>query len=99
MPRQSTTERNQRAARLNLRTSTQQQQLIRSAAAALDKSVTDFVLESAMSHAERVLTDRSWFVLSEEAWGDFQTLLDAPVAPTPKLANLLSEPTVFDTAE
>lgn len=99
MPSQFTPERGQRSARLNLRTSTQQQQLIRSAASALDKSVTDFVLESAMSHAERVLTDRRWFVLSEGAWDDFKALLDAPVSSTPKLAALLSEPTVFDSTE
>ncbi len=95
----STPERNQRDARLSLRTSAQQQRLIRSAAAALDKSVTDFVLESAMSSAERVLTDRSWFVISSEAWDDFDTLLDAPVARSPKLEALLSEPTVFDSVE
>lgn len=99
MSSQSTTERNKRASRLNLRTSAQQQQLIRSAAAASDKTVTEFVLESAMSHAERILTDRRWFVLSEEAWDDFETLLDAPVSRTPKLTALLSEPTVFDASE
>jgi uncharacterized protein (DUF1778 family) len=89
----------QRDARLNLRASSQQQQLIRSAAAALDKSVTDFVLESATTNAERVLADRRWFLLSEEAWEDFQNLLDAPVSSMPKLAALLSEPTVFDSTE
>jgi len=99
MSGQTTTERNQRDARLNLRTSSQQQQLIRSAAAALDKSVTDFVLESATANAERVLADRRWFMISEEAWDDFQALLDAPVTRTPKLAALLSEPTVFDAPE
>lgn len=99
MPTQPTTERTQRDSRLSLRTSSQQQQLIRSAATALDKSVTDFVLESATANAERVLADRRWFVLSDSAWKEFQALLDAPVADTPKLAALLSEPTVFDVFE
>ena len=99
MPQQSTTERSQRDARLNIRTSTQQQQLIRSAAAALDKSVTDFVLESATTNAERVLADRRWFILSQDAWEEFEALLDAPVAETPKLAALLTEPTVFDSQD
>ena len=99
MPSQPTAERSQRDARLSLRTSSQQQQLIRSAAAAVDKNVTDFVLESATTNAERVLADRRWFLLSDEAWDDFQKLLDAPVARTPKLAALLSEPTVFDSTE
>ena len=99
MSSRSTAERSQRVARLNLRTSAQQQQLIRSAAAALDKSVTEFVLESAMAHSERVLADRRWFVISEENWDNFEALLDAPVSRTPKLAALLSEPTVFDSTE
>lgn len=94
--RPATTERSQRDARLNIRTSAHQQQLIRSAAAALEKSVTDFVLDSATANAERVLADRRWFVLSEEQWADFEALLDAPVGPAPKLAALLNEPTVFD---
>jgi uncharacterized protein (DUF1778 family) len=95
----STNPTTHRSERLNLRTSTQQQQLIRSAAAAQDKSVTDFVLESATANAERVLADRRWFQLSEDAWKDFESLLDAPVTPTPKLAALLGEPTVFDPPE
>lgn len=99
MPSNSITDRGQRDSRLNLRTSAQQQQLIRSAAAASDKSVTDFVLESATANAERVLADRRWFVLSEEKWSDFEALLDAPVGRTPKLAALLREPTVFDSDE
>jgi len=57
------------------------------------------VLESATSNAERVLADHRWFVLSDEAWKDFEALLDAPVARTPKLAALLTEPTVFDSPE
>lgn len=92
-------ERKQRDSRLNLRTSAQQQTLIRHAAAALDKSVTDFVLESATTNAERVLADRRWFVLSDENWTAFEELLDAPVAKAPKLAALLSGPTVFDQAD
>ncbi|MGQ0742811.1 MAG: type II toxin-antitoxin system TacA family antitoxin [Acidimicrobiales bacterium] len=99
MPGQRTTERAQRDARLNLRTSAAQQQLIRSAAAAIDKSVTDFVLESATTNAERVLAGRRWFVLSDDAWKDFETLLDAPAPQAPKLAGLLSRPTVFDSPQ
>jgi uncharacterized protein (DUF1778 family) len=73
--------------------------LIRSAAAAQDKSVRDFVLESATINAERVLADRRWFVLSKDEWRDFEALLDAPVTRPPKLSALLSEPTVLDPPE
>lgn len=93
-----TADRGQRDSRLNLRASHKQQQLIRRAAAALDKTMTDFVLESATATAERVLADRRWFVLSGEEWERFEALLDAPANDTPKLERLLSEPTVFDPA-
>jgi uncharacterized protein (DUF1778 family) len=73
-------DRPQRDTRLNLRATAQQQQLIRSAAATQGKTVTEFILESATVNAERVLADRRWFILSHEAWGEFEVLLDGPGA-------------------
>lgn len=72
---------------------------VRRAAAVLDTSVTDFVLESATARAERVLADRRWFVLSEQDWAAFTAQLDAPVDRTPRLHALLTEPTVFDVVD
>jgi len=94
--RTTSSERDQRDARLNLRASTAQQLLIKRAAAAQDKSVTDFVLESATSEAEKVLADRRWFLLSDDDWDSFQELLDAPAEPMPRLERTLQTPTVFD---
>lgn len=93
------TERGQRDSRLNLRASSHQQQLIRRAAASLDKSVTDFVLDSATVAAEQVLADRRWFMLDDQQWEQFQELLDAPVAETPRLRELLTGPSVFDAED
>jgi len=93
------TDRPQRDSRLNLRTSSQQDYLIRRAASAVDKSVTDFVLDSATAQAERVLTERRWFTLDEERWAEFEALLDAPASEMPRLQSLLREPTVFDVAD
>lgn len=90
------TERPQRDSRLSLRASSYQRQLIDRAAAALDKTVTDFVLDSAAIAAEQVLADRRWFMLDEEEWARFERLIDEPIEPTSKLARLLSEATVFD---
>jgi uncharacterized protein (DUF1778 family) len=98
-PRARPTERSQRDSRLNLRTSSHQDDLIRRAASALDKSVTEFVLESATARAERVLADRRWFALDDERWAELQALLDAPAPAMPKLRSLLAEPTVFDAAD
>lgn len=70
-----------------LRASTRQEHLLRQAAEAADTSLTDFVLGSAVSRAERVLADRRWFVATESQYQEFLTLLDEPV-PTDKLAAL-----------
>lgn len=98
-PQARPAERSQRDSRLNVRLSSHQDDLIRRAASALDKSVTDFVLESATAQAERVLTDRRWFALDDERWAEFQALLDAPTPAMPKLRALLAEPTIFDSAD
>ncbi|MCB1031530.1 MAG: DUF1778 domain-containing protein [Acidimicrobiales bacterium] len=63
----------------------------------MDKTVIDFLLDSAATNAERVLAERRWFILSPEAWDEFEAVLDAPATETPKLGALLSEPTVFDS--
>lgn len=81
--------------RLNFRASVQQHQLIRQAAEAADSTVTDFILGSVLESAERILADRKWFVASEEQWAEFQALLDAPLAPTPKLRRLARRESPF----
>jgi len=88
-----------REARLNIRTTAKQDTLIRLAAQASNKTVTDFVLDSASSAAERILADRRWFMLDDAAWVAFQDMLERPTVVKPKLRKLLTEPTVFDTAE
>lgn len=88
-----------RDSRISLRASSKQREVIREAAAAEDKSVTEFVLESATAKAERVLADRRWFVLDETEWSEFAELLDAPVSDSSKLEKLLSEPSIFDNEE
>lgn len=85
--------------RLNLRATTRQEHLIRRAAAATERSVTDFVLESATRHAEAVLADRRWFVLSDTEWAAFETALDAPLEHTEKLREFLSERHTVDLSD
>ena len=89
------TQRALREGRINLRATTRQEQLLRQAAAATDRSVTDFILDSAVTQAERVLADRRWFILDDERWQEFQRLLDAPVPAMPKMVRLLSRPSPF----
>ena len=82
--------------RFNMRMSVQQRQTIASAAAALDKSETDFMLDASVHEAERVLADRRWFVVDSEAWESFNAMLDAPVPYEDDLRRLLAATTVFE---
>src|SRR3954449_11293128 len=74
--------------RINLRTSARQEQIIRRAAAASDRTMTDFILESAVEQAERVLADRRWFIATAEQWAEFERLLDEPLVSTSKFERL-----------
>ena len=58
MPRDTAEQRAARQSRINLRASARQEQLLKQAAAATDRTMTDFVLKSAVVGAERVLADR-----------------------------------------
>lgn len=96
MSRDTTAEqRATRQARINLRASARQGQLLRQAAAATDRTLTDFVLDSAVIEAERVLADRRWFLISDEHWDEFQRLLERPARDLPKLHALLANPSPF----
>ena len=78
-------------ARLNLRVTPRQDYLIRRAAAVLDKSVTEFVLDSVALDAERVLAEQRWFMLPDAEWNRFNELLDRSLpADDSKLRELLT---------
>jgi uncharacterized protein (DUF1778 family) len=87
--------RSSRDARLSLRATARQDELIRQAASTVDKSVTEFVLESASVAAEQVLADRRWFALDDVSWKAFQAALERPVVFKPRLSALLNEPDFF----
>ncbi len=74
---------------INLRASQKQKVLIDRAAEALGRSRSDFMLETACREAERVLLDRRYFDLSQDAFKRFIAMLDKPPASNPKLRRLL----------
>lgn len=67
MSRDIVEQRAARHCRINLRASARQEQLLKQAAAATDRTMTDFVLETAVVEAERVLADRRWFLIDGPA--------------------------------
>jgi uncharacterized protein (DUF1778 family) len=99
MSRDIAEQRAARQSRINLRASARQEQLLKQAAAATDRTMTDFVLESAVVEAERVLADRRWFLISDEQWDEFQHLLEQPARDLPTLRALLAKPSPFADEE
>lgn len=79
-----------------MRVESSQSELIRAAAEAAGKNVTDFIVESACAAAESALADRREFRVPEKKWKLFLRLLDRPARVKPRLRRLFSEPTVLD---
>jgi uncharacterized protein (DUF1778 family) len=69
---------------------------LRAAALAERKSVSEFVLDTALREAEERLADRRVFTLDAKRWGAFVAALDAPPRRNPRLERLFREPSVFD---
>lgn len=92
----TTTARRKRTGRLNLRTTPTEDRLFETVAAKQGVSVSKFVLESACTRAEDILTEERHFALSPDRWKAFVSALDRPVQPKPRLRKLLSEPSVLE---
>ncbi len=88
--------RKRRTEKLDVRVSPAVKAKLHAAAAAAHRSMSDFVLESALSRAEETLADRRTFGLDAPAWKAFLAALDAPVRPLPRMKALLEKPGFFD---
>jgi uncharacterized protein (DUF1778 family) len=87
-----------RSEKVDLRVTATDKSVLQTAAAATRRSLTEFVLESALARAYETLPDRQHFGLDAERWEAFMTALDAPARPLPRLSRLLAEPSVFETS-
>lgn len=85
-----------RSEKLDLRLTPQAKRTLNAAASAAKKSLSEFVLESALAHAQEILPDRTQFFLDAKQWEAFLAALDAPPRPRPRLARLLNEPSVLE---
>ena len=85
-----------RSERLAIRVSPQVKERLLIAAETRHKSLSEFILDTALTEAENVLAERRQFSLSPEAWDKFQAALDAPTRKHPRMERLLKEPSVFD---
>ena len=69
--------------------------IVRQAARSADRTLTQFVVDAAVVEAERILADRTQFVLGREEWARFVEILDRPPRENPGLEKLFSRPSVF----
>jgi uncharacterized protein (DUF1778 family) len=77
---------------VHLRVAAGDDELLRSAAAAARQTLSEFLVESGRERAERVLADRTRFVLSPAEWRTFVAALDRPAHEIPALVELFRRP-------
>jgi uncharacterized protein (DUF1778 family) len=82
--------------KVEMRLTKSAKQILQTAASAMHRSVSEFVLESALARAEETLPDRQRFGLNKAQWEAFHKALEAPPRPSRRLAKLLKEPSVFE---
>jgi len=78
--------------RVHLRVAARDDELFRSAAAATHESLSEFLVESGRERAERVLADRTRFVLTAAEWEAFSAALDRPPREVPAVVELFRRP-------
>jgi uncharacterized protein (DUF1778 family) len=89
--------RTNRTEKLDLRLTRAAKQTLQAAANAERKSVSEFVLDTALSEAEERLADRRIFTLDPKRWDAFVAALDTPPRRHTRLERLFREPSVFDS--
>ena len=88
-----------RSEKLDLRVTPRAKRTLNMAASAAGRSVSEFVLESALARAEETLADRRQFGLDAERWEAFMAALDAPPRDIPALERLMLDESVFERRE
>ncbi|MFM8707028.1 MAG: DUF1778 domain-containing protein [Planctomycetia bacterium] len=86
-----------RSEKIDLRVSPEAKRTLQAAAAAQDRSLSEFVVESALGRAAETLPDRQWFGLDEGRWKAFLAALEKPVTSRPRLRKLLRSDGPFDS--
>ncbi|THF67320.1 DUF1778 domain-containing protein [Pseudothauera nasutitermitis] len=84
-----------RSARLGLRATPEQEAVLRRAAEAAHKSLTDFILDAACQAAEQTLLDQRLFMVSGSQYQALMDMLDRPESDNSGLADLFSRPPVW----
>jgi uncharacterized protein (DUF1778 family) len=85
-----------RTEKLDLRITPAAKLALAAAAAADNRSLSEFVLDSALSRAEETLSRRRHFGLNAEKWTEFLAALDAEPRDLPRVKKLFATPSPFE---
>lgn len=88
-----------RSEKLDLRLTPAAKRSLTAAAAADRRSVSEFVLNSALAQAEETLARRRHFGLDSDQWHAFMAALDGESRVLPRMAQLFDQPSVFEGAD
>ena len=83
-------------ARLNLRISDDDREVLREAAKNRDMTLTDYVLEAAVTTAHMELADRNVLRVDDEEWDELNARLEQPPELSPGIARLLAIKPVWE---
>ena len=82
--------------RIDVRVSPTSKNALQMAASQVNKTVSQFLLDAALTAAAETLEDRRSFVLDRRRWDQFLKILDRPPRIKRKLARLLAERSVLE---
>lgn len=85
-------------ARLDIRVTPRQKAELEAAAQVRSKPLSSFVIEAAEAEAQRVLSERTIFIVDADRWSLFSEALDRPAMDKPRLRALMSGPSIFKEA-
>jgi len=81
-----------KTARVHLRIAAEDKELFERAGSLHEETLTEFLVESGRERAERLLADRTRFVLNDADWRAFTEALDRPAQVRSELARLFGRP-------
>ena len=85
-----------RSSRLGLRATPEQEMILRQAAQVRQKSLTEFILDSACQAAQETLLDQRLFLVEDSQYQTLIELLDRPAEENSGLQKLFSKPPPWD---
>ena len=93
---QTMAKRTAKSSRFGLRTTPEQEIVLRRAAELCHKTLTEFILDSAYHAAEQALLDQRLFTVSGNRYQNFMEMLDRPAEDNVGLRDLFSKPAPWD---